>query len=256
MIACATAAAAGSSGQPEPAAPGAVSPATTQAGTVSPVVFPHPLITEVLYAVPGGDKGDADGDGVRSATGDEFIELVNPHDKPIELQGYVITDAEPVPKPGEPAPNKDSDNRLRFVFPKLTLQPGEVVVVFNGFESKAKGPIGDSRAAAKAVNPAFHGAWVFSMKAESKYAALGNSGDCVQVLSSDGTAIQCVKWAEIEEKMPKETAAVVDIAPESKGSVQRSSATEPFVAHRTLAGPHAGELFSPGRFGEKRIEKP
>lgn len=55
---------------------------------------PHPLITEVLAAVPGGAKGDANADGVRDAIGDEFIELVNPHTRPINLKGYTLVDAE------------------------------------------------------------------------------------------------------------------------------------------------------------------
>lgn len=56
------------------------------------VAFPHPLITEVYYAVGRGSEGDANGDGVRDANGDEFVELINPHDKTINLKGYVITD--------------------------------------------------------------------------------------------------------------------------------------------------------------------
>lgn len=65
------------------------------------VSFPHPLITEVLFAVPTGDRdGDADLSGARSATGDEFIELMNPHDKPINLKGYRLVDGQPVSGPG------------------------------------------------------------------------------------------------------------------------------------------------------------
>ncbi len=215
----------------------------------SPVVYPHPVITEVLFAVPGGGAGDADGDGSRSATGDEFVELYNPHDTAIELEGFVLTDAEPVAKPGEARANRDSDNRLRFEFPKLTLPPGGVVVVFNGFESKLKGPVGDRKAAPKAGNPAFHDAFVFSMKTESKYAAFSNSGDCVVLTAPDGTPVQCLKWAETAEKLPADRATVTDVAPESKGSVQRESPAGEFVAHRTLPHPYGGELFSPGRFG-------
>ena len=50
-----------------------------------PVPYPHPMITEVLFAVPTGDGGDASGDGSRHVSGDEFIELVNPHDKAIQV---------------------------------------------------------------------------------------------------------------------------------------------------------------------------
>src|SRR5690606_27204449 len=50
--------------------------ATVHAG--SPIPYPHPQITEVLFNVPSGAKGDANGDGERDATGDEFIEIANP----------------------------------------------------------------------------------------------------------------------------------------------------------------------------------
>jgi len=75
-----------------------------------------PIITEVLYAVPTYE-GDANRDGERNATGDEFIELTNPHDTPIQLRGYTLTDRN--------APDK---GQMKFVFPTLTLEPGEVVV--------------------------------------------------------------------------------------------------------------------------------
>jgi hypothetical protein len=65
------------------------------------VPFPHPLITEVLFAVPTGETdGDADQSGTRSATGDEFIELINPHTKPINLKGYRLVDGQPIAGPG------------------------------------------------------------------------------------------------------------------------------------------------------------
>src|SRR5262245_25585994 len=74
----------------------------------APVPFPHPLISEVLYAVPSGPRGDANADGVRDAIGDEFIELVNPHDKPIQLKGYKLLDADAW-SPGAPKPTKPGD---------------------------------------------------------------------------------------------------------------------------------------------------
>ncbi|MFA6045777.1 MAG: hypothetical protein WC718_12405 [Phycisphaerales bacterium] len=80
------------------APPAAASPAATPA-TGHAVPFPHPLITEVLFNVPTGAKGDANGDGTRDAVGDEFVELINPHDKPIDLKGYVLTDSAGWPGP-------------------------------------------------------------------------------------------------------------------------------------------------------------
>lgn len=137
--------------------------------SAAPIVpFPHPLITEVLYAVPTGDEGDADGDGTRSATGDEFVELINPHDSPINLKGYVLTDgknlrsgkenAKPSGRSGGTRPNEsparpagDDESRIRFVLPDIELKPGEVVVVFNGYTGTAE-PKG-ARPASPAAKP-------------------------------------------------------------------------------------------------------
>lgn len=48
------------------------------------------LINEVLFN-PGGL--DADGDGTASATGDEFVELVNTDGLPVSLNGWALNDA-------------------------------------------------------------------------------------------------------------------------------------------------------------------
>ena len=51
-------------------------PAAAKPKTTKPLVAkPHPIICEILYSVPKGDEGDADQNGSRSATGDEFIEI-------------------------------------------------------------------------------------------------------------------------------------------------------------------------------------
>ncbi len=272
----------------------------------SPVPYPHPLITEVLYAPAKGDAGDADGDGVRSATGDEFVEIVNPHDRPISLRGYVITDARPTKGPGANAPNATSDgasssdgqsdpsdqgasgsasrsgskeggtsggrasgkgsrgqsgdarkpdrSRIRFTFPDVTLQPGEAAVVFNGYQTTPKGPVGsESRAPGKNEN--FHGAYVFSMRAGSSFAAFANAGDCVLLLAPDGRGVSCVQWsdkgdsASPEGKRPEAPAPLVEHAPICTGSVQRDGIDGSFAEHRALGGQFAGMHHSPGLFG-------
>jgi hypothetical protein len=231
----------------------------------------HPVITEVLYAVPR--DGDADQDGKRSATGDEFVELVNPHDKPISLKGYSITDSknpsftgEGGKRVGKPDDKKgagrndtgskeadklkdlDDDARVRFTFPDLTLQPGEVVVVFNGYESSPSGPVGDKDKAA-AKNPKFSNAYVLSMKVKSQYVAFANNADCVLLSDPEGKPVQCVSWGEGKQI---ESAPQSGKAPESRGSVQRTSITGEFVRHQELPGPEEGKKFSPGRFELKK----
>lgn len=242
-------------------------------GPVSSVPSPHPLITEILFAVPGGDRGDANADGVRDALGDEFIELVNPHDKPIQLKGYTLVDsagwapgaAKPAPKteqkPGDkPAEGAGGDaaakpskemprGEIRFVFPELELKPGEVVVVFNGYQQKMEGEVGGTTKAAK-KNEKFHGAYVLSMKNESPYAALGNEGDFVVLSDPSGKPVHVVKWGTTGKTPPKE-ALVTEEAPASIGSVQRNGVGGKLVPHKSLPGELAGTMFSPGVFALK-----
>ena len=102
---------------------------------VSKVVFPHPLITEILAVVPK-DGGDANMDGVRDSSGDEFVELMNPHDEEIELTGYTLSDR-----------NAGGQGAVEFTFPEFTLEPGEVVVVFNGHGMSPRADVGTADAA-------------------------------------------------------------------------------------------------------------
>jgi hypothetical protein len=221
------------------------------------------VITEVLYAVP--KEGDADQDGTRSATGDEFVELVNPHDKAINLKGYSLsngkspeTKEKPAAKPdakGKPGekPKTESnghrpeESRIHFVFPELVLQPGEVVVVFNGYESHTPGPVGDSKAAA-AKNEKFSKAYVFSVHCTSQYMALANAGDCVLLCDPEGNAVESVTWGEGDKK-PEKAAPLTHHVSESKGSVQKTSVGGEFVKHQELPAPYGGTPWSPGKFG-------
>jgi hypothetical protein len=224
-----------------------------------PVAFPHPLVTEVLFNVPRGEEGDANGDGKRSATGDEFVELVNPHDRPISLKGYRLIDgttvgaaarsakraagagkrdaqgpsgakrdnsgakggesdrkgggatdakdaesddesaastAKPANAPDDPS---TEDAHFEFTFPELTLAPGEVVVVFNGFESAIAGDVGDGeRAAGK--HEKFGGAYVFSAGVTSQYAAFSNQHDVLQLLDPAEEAVETIRWDYREQE--------------------------------------------------------
>lgn len=62
-------------------------------------------------------EGDANGDGVREAQGDEFVELVNITTQPLDLTGWQVGD----------------DERVDFQFPDgYTLQPFEFLTIFGG----------------------------------------------------------------------------------------------------------------------------
>ena len=62
------------------------------------------------------DNGDANGDGVRDSSDDEFLELVNVSPVPINLQGWTLT----------------VNSVIRHTFSSLTVQPGCAAVVFGG----------------------------------------------------------------------------------------------------------------------------
>jgi hypothetical protein len=205
------------------------------------VAFPHPLITEVLYAVPTGAGGDANGDGTRDAVGDEFIELVNPHDRPIQLRGYALTDRQQVSKR-----DGKTFTTIRFVFPALELEPGEIVVVFNGHEQRWSGPVGDSARAA-AGNPRFAGARIFTMNNVSARAGLANTADCITLWSPSGQPLHAVCWGDAE---PPPGTRIPEKAPALSGqSVTWPSPGAPMSAHPPMAasgGP--ARRYSPGIF--------
>lgn len=179
--------------------------------SIPPLQYPHPVITEVLYAVPTSD-GDANRDGTRDSAGDEFIELVNPHARPIDLRGYTISDS------GE------GKARFKFTFPSVLLEPGQVVVVFNGSDARLTGPVGDAKIAPVEGHPKFHNALVFTARAQSSRSSWANKSDYALLLAPGGTPLHCVHWGG--ERRPPTNCLVVEEAPAvSRGSVQRAMPT-------------------------------
>ena len=82
------------------------------------------VINEVLAHVPTGSEGDASGDGVRDAYGDEFVELVNLGTARLTLSGgRVVVGEDP-----------------RATLPPLCLEAGEALVIFGGPPAGALGP--------------------------------------------------------------------------------------------------------------------
>lgn len=235
-------------------------PAAAPDADKSPLPYPHPLITEVLYGVPSGKAGDANGDGDRQPLGDEFVEFINPHDRTINLKGYTLVDAEAyspgAPKPADPAkpntkpPAKPDDHKnaeVRFTFPDCELKPGQVAVLFNGYKSTFAGPVGDQNHAPSAPNPTYHGALVFSIYNTSPYAAFGNDGDFALLLAPDGKPVQGVTWGKAAKNIPMDC-LVREEAPIAAGSVQRTSLGGKFIAHADLGGDFKGSPCSPGLF--------
>ena len=198
---------------------------------VSKVVFPHPLITEILAVVPK-DGGDAHMDGVRDSSGDEFVELMNTHEEEIELTGYTLSDR-----------NAGGQGAVEFTFPEFTLEPGEIVVVFNGHGMRSRADVGTADAAPKEKHAKL-GVWVFSMGITSEFAGFSNKGDWVLLSSPKGRPIDVVYWGTFKEELPTGDELVVEQAVEGgQGSLCRYMYGGPMVGHTALDG----RLMSPGK---------
>ena len=78
------------------------------------------VINEILADPPSGSAGDANRDGVRSSSADEFVELLNTGLRPIEIGGWQLSD-------------RGTSGNKRFTFPTHTwLGAGERAVLFGG----------------------------------------------------------------------------------------------------------------------------
>ncbi|MEM1260972.1 MAG: ExeM/NucH family extracellular endonuclease [Pseudomonadota bacterium] len=112
------------------------------------------LVINEFLADPAADlSGDANNDGVRDSSEDEFIELVNVSGADLDLSGWVINDAV----------------GLRHAFPAgTTVADGCAIVVFGGST-----PVGD-----------FGGSVV--QTASTGFLGLNNGGDSIELL--DGSA--------------------------------------------------------------------
>jgi hypothetical protein len=77
-----------------------------------------PLVINELHFDPASDiSGDANGDGVRDASDDEFVEFYNNSNSPLDLSDYTLSDA----------------SQVRHIFPNPTIVPANgVIVVFGG----------------------------------------------------------------------------------------------------------------------------
>ncbi|MBZ0266534.1 lamin tail domain-containing protein [bacterium] len=84
----------------------------TVTGADSPIV-----LNEILADPPPDPEGDANGDGVRGTSDDEFVELYNTGADPVNLEGWTLHDA----------------TGMRHEFGTGTvMDPGEFLVVFGG----------------------------------------------------------------------------------------------------------------------------
>jgi hypothetical protein len=89
------------------------------------IVDTEVVINEVLADPPGGAAGDANGDGTRDFSEDEFIEIFNNSDSPLDLEGFSLL----------------VDTNEKYEFPaNTTVAPQASVVVFGGGSPAASLP--------------------------------------------------------------------------------------------------------------------
>ena len=116
------------------------------------------LLNEVHYDPATPITGDANGDGIREAQGDEFIELFNSAENSLDLSGYTVSDA----------------FTIRHTFPSGTIIPSNGILVLFGGGT----PTGD-----------FGGALVQTANGFENRLNLNNSGDSVLIHDQDGEVI-------------------------------------------------------------------
>jgi hypothetical protein len=127
------------------------------------------VINEYLADPADGLAGDANGDGIRSSSADEFVEILNRSAEPFDISGYALFDAE----------------AMRHVFaPGTIVPPFEAVVVFGGGT-----PTG-------AFGNATENHMVF--KASSGGLSLNNGGDTISLQDAQGKLVQIIKFGVAE----------------------------------------------------------
>lgn len=169
------------------------------------------MINEFLADPADGLAGDANHDGVRDASADEFIELINTTALDLDISGYQL----------ETRAANSSINVLRHKFPAGTvLSAGTAIVVFGGGS-----PALD--------NPVFAGSQI--TKASSGSLSLNNTAGTITVRDAAATLVTFVSYG-----------AVIGLPANANQSLTRApDVTGGFVLH-TQAGALDSRLFSPG----------
>jgi cardiolipin synthase A/B len=130
-----------------------------QTAVAAPTNSPSIVINEIHADPADGLAGDANGDGSRSSTDDEFVELVNVGSGQLDLSGWILSDTV-------------SAVNQRHVFPPGTiLWPDCAVVVFGG--GNPTGSFGQS----------------IVQTASTGQLGLNNGGDTILLADSTGTIV-------------------------------------------------------------------
>jgi uncharacterized protein (TIGR03437 family) len=173
------------------------------------------LINEVLADPPGAAAtdsiGDANHDGVRSSSDDEFVELVNSTSRDIDISGYQLLARS----------SAASNDTLRHTFAAGTILAARTAVVIFG------GGAPDSS------DPVFGGALI--LKASTGGLSLSNTGGIVTLRDSSGAVANLFEYG-----------GATGLSGGANQSLTRSpDMTGAFTGHGTTSGA-GGRLFSPG----------
>lgn len=211
------------------------------AGNEQPM--PHPIITEIHFYVPNDASGDANRDGERHATGDEFIELFNPTAQTIRLEGYTLTNRLATADP-------ETARGVRFTFPECSLEPGQIVVVFNGYDADIPGPVGTQDDAPTSTHVGFNDAMIFVIDPGGSNNAMANSADYLLLSDPEGNPVEAIVWGEPRPAPSDDIPIIHEVPKNPRGSMQRLFPGEQFKRHPSInKQPH-----SPGSLPGQTVE--
>ncbi len=175
------------------------------------------VINEVLADVPPdiiatpAIEGDANRDGLRNSADDEFVELFNNSQQPVDISGVVIADS----------------TSNRYAFPSNTiLQSGRAVIIFGG----GSAPVND---------PAFGGSMVVTASA----LGLNDTGDTVQVKLPLGGMDIIIASLTYGAGSPTPAPANQSLTRTPDAEINQAGGD--FIAHLT-APDASGRVYSPG----------
>lgn len=178
--------------------------------SVSPLTI---TFNEILADPPEGAAGDANRDGTRSSTQDEFVELVNASTNDLDLGGYQIT-----------VRGGNGADTVRHTFAARTIvAPGTAIVVFGGAQAATFNP----------SHPAFAGALMLT--ASTGGLSLPNGGSTVKLLDPTGATIDQLTYGGATE-LDGDRNQSLTRAPDITGD---------FALHES-APDSGGRAFSPG----------
>ena len=166
-------------------------------------------LNEFLADPPAATAGDANCDGTRDGTEDEFVELVNVSDHTLDLAGVTVSDS----------------TAVRHTFsPGATLDAGKTYVIFGGGTPSCT------------VWPSD----VWAVTASGGSLSLNNGGDTLTVTSATAAVLQAYTYGSEGGR-----AVSLTLNPDLNDTDATPAGVAGFVAH-SIADTADASLFSPG----------